>query len=961
MSQTRRSLIIEPDSTRSRSLAAAIEGFGVESDIVESAQDGWRSFARNRHTHVFSALESGDSFLRKLHSEYVGTLPSVFVTTAFPQEIESDSHMRPDAYVVWPIAESSLEKILKKQPGSEDSTGQQIARLHDLCELTILGPDLAEEIDALVVRMTLGFQATNSVMWGTGNDSFWPRSAHPLQTGIWPQLQRQCLIAAKAQATLLVSLGPTGETVCKSQGKSLMAVSIGPVGEDLQTGICLISDDSKHFSAECGNCLQTLSRRLTKELAWVSAHTRLLGEHEQLRQTALFDSMLNVWTRAAFQQEISKAIATGQDPTLVTIALFDFTHLRGINDRYGHSIGDAVLAHFAEELKTQLDVHDQVGRFGGDELIVLFSGKTLEETTEKAQAITKHLDQSPLVLDEVSIPLEIHSGVAGMRAGESDCEGIFARVRMASDQAGKSSSSVEAVETNPEMTPLVLADDSLIALGSTLGGMYRIIHEINRGAMGIVYRGEDLGLGRPVAIKVLRADLSSDEELVGKFRSEAALLASLRHPNLVQVFSFGTEQEAVYFVMELVEGEPVSKIARRWALEGEYINLQAVGTIVEEIADALDAIHSLGIVHRDVKPENVLIDRINDRAVLVDVGIAKRVGDARDAAGTPGYAAPESFMAADETPLTDVYGLAATAYAMLTGSAPYVSDNLDTLIRRQLTEPIAPPSQIRTDLSTAVDQVLAKALHPTPARRFRSANALAVALTRALAKAPTKREKTPAQHGMPKAFTESPTIGEIPIPTYQVKAVEPNAASTKENQTRGAVFRVASKVLGKRLGTPWLSAVSRADPTVGELLKPTLPPQSWHASAHLLWILQCVPEHSSAPQAVVRQIGATLALSTLSRFLGAKLRSHSASELLVAAESYWSRYHNWGELTVTAQESSAQIKLAGAPSSEMLGEMLAGMFGYIPVLAGAKSASCLITQPTCDDGNPALFAVKWNE
>ncbi|MBL4634673.1 MAG: protein kinase [Kofleriaceae bacterium] len=958
MNPTSRALIIEPDKERSQALADAISQLGVESDTVETAQDGWRCFAQNRHTHVFAALASEDSlFLRKLHSEFVGTLPVVFVTTAFPQTIEADSHLRPDAHIVWPLALQILKQILKKQPGSEDSTGQQIARLHDLCELTILGPDLGQSIDSMIVRMTLGFQATNGFMWGPESESFWPRTAHPVAPAAWPTLLRHCQTAARAQTTLLVSDGPTGDTISFGSGKSLMAVSVGPPGEDLQTGIGLVNTDGKRFSTECGNCLITLSRRLTQELAWVSAHNRLLAEHEQLRRTAHLDSMLEIWTLAAFQLEFAKTLASGHDPSLITIALFDFHHLRGINDRFGHSVGDAVLTHFTRELESQLDPQAQLGRFGGDELIVLFLRFTLEETTTAAKSITNYLASAPYVQGEVSIDLVIHSGVARLNDGEFDSEGVFTRVRLALDQAVKSSSAVAVVETNSELGDFALdSDNGLISLGSTLGGMYRILHEINRGAMGIVYRGEDLGLGRPVAIKVLRPDLSTDDELVDKFRSEAALLASIRHPNLVQVFSFGTENDAVYFVMELVEGEPVSQIARRWALEGEYINLHAVGTIIEEIADALDAIHALGIVHRDVKPENVLIDRINDRAVLVDVGIAKRVGDARDAAGTPGYAAPESFMAADETPLTDVYGLAATAYAMITGSAPYVSDDLDTLIRRQLTEPIAPPSQLRTDISTAVDQVLAKALHPTPQRRFHSANALAAALTRALAKAPTLR--TDSQTTLPKAFTDSPTIGDIPIPTYQVPLIEPSSIEKPLSETRGAVFRVASKVLGSRLGADWLTAITRADPVVGELLKSTLPPRSWHSSEHFLWLLQCISDHTDEPESVARQIGATLMQSTLSRFYGAKLESQTSRSVLSAAQTYWSHYHNWGKLEVEAQEQTAQICVKQAPKGGMLNEMLAGMFGHIPMLVDAKSSHCRIAQDS-SEGDP-IFEVEWS-
>ena len=154
--------------------------------------------------------------------------------------------------------------------------------------------------------------------------------------------------------------------------------------------------------------------------------------------------------------------------------------------------------------------------------------------------------------------------------------------------------------------------------------------------MGVVYRGEDLGLGRPVAIKVLRSDLASDRDLVERFRAEAGILASLHHKNLVQVYALGEHAGEVYFVMELVEGQPLSEVLRATLERREWFPTEAIAQIALEIGDALDAMHALGLIHRDVKPANILLDRERDRAVLVDVGVAVKAGDTRDAAGTPG-------------------------------------------------------------------------------------------------------------------------------------------------------------------------------------------------------------------------------------------------------------------------------------------------------------------------------------
>src|SRR5262249_46474566 len=142
------------------------------------------------------------------------------------------------------------------------------------------------------------------------------------------------------------------------------------------------------------------------------------------------------------------------------------------------------------------------------------------------------------------------------------------------------------------------------AIGTTLGDVYQIRHEINRGAFGVVYRAEDLALGRQVALKLLRPDLARDTNFVEGFRTEAATLARIRHPNLVQVYTFGVDGSNVYFAMELVEGQGLDRRIGAAVRRRRYLPLPEVGGIIQQVADALEAVHRAGMLHRDVKPEN---------------------------------------------------------------------------------------------------------------------------------------------------------------------------------------------------------------------------------------------------------------------------------------------------------------------------------------------------------------------
>ncbi|MBL7259441.1 protein kinase [Actinoplanes sp. LDG1-01] len=255
-----------------------------------------------------------------------------------------------------------------------------------------------------------------------------------------------------------------------------------------------------------------------------------------------------------------------------------------------------------------------------------------------------------------------------------------------------------------------------------LSDRYRLTQRLAAGGMGEVWRGEDVMLHRQVAIKVMLPALRSDREFVTRFRTEARMMAALRHPGIVQVYDYGETADGDYLVMEFVEGIP---LAKRIEQAGRLSPAETMA-IVAQVADALQVAHEAGIVHRDVKPANLLV-RPGGAIVLVDFGVA-RSATANGLTGTnvvlgsANYMAPEQAEGKPIGPPTDVYALGAVAYCCLTGRPPYVGDNplqvLTQLVYGEL--PTLPP-----DVPQPVAALVLRTLAKEPSHRFASAAELA--------------------------------------------------------------------------------------------------------------------------------------------------------------------------------------------------------------------------------------------
>jgi CheY-like chemotaxis protein/tRNA A-37 threonylcarbamoyl transferase component Bud32 len=282
------------------------------------------------------------------------------------------------------------------------------------------------------------------------------------------------------------------------------------------------------------------------------------------------------------------------------------------------------------------------------------------------------------------------------------------------------------------------ADPSSWADIAPIDGRYTIESEIGRGAAGVIYRGMDVTLDRPVALKIVD-EKRATKEILERFHREARALAAIRSSHVVQIYALGRDAGLSFIAMELVTGEDLFEILSRYRQHGEALPVRRALAIIRQVAGAIDRIHAAGIVHRDVKPENILIEHETGRPVLIDFGLSTRLSTTRRPSvgiGTPHYMAPEQVDLGPETspsPIsarTDVYALACTAFELLTGQPPFDGQQAAVVLVKQVATPAPPASSIRSELAP-FDAVLLKALAKEPTARFESAAAFAASLDRA--------------------------------------------------------------------------------------------------------------------------------------------------------------------------------------------------------------------------------------
>ena len=246
--------------------------------------------------------------------------------------------------------------------------------------------------------------------------------------------------------------------------------------------------------------------------------------------------------------------------------------------------------------------------------------------------------------------------------------------------------------------------------------------------MGTVVAAEDERLGRRVAIKLLKEELSADPKFVERFRREARAAAALSHPNIANVFDYGEDEGRYFIVMELVEGRDLARLMR----EDGPIEPDRALHFAEQIGRALGHAHAAGLIHRDIKPANVIVTN-DDRAKVTDFGIARATGESTLTAtgtimGTAQYISPEQAVGEPPGPPSDVYSLGIVLYEMVTGTVPFTGDSPVSLALRHVREEVPKPSDLDPSLPNEVDEVVQTATAKQPEDRYRDGNAFAAAI-----------------------------------------------------------------------------------------------------------------------------------------------------------------------------------------------------------------------------------------
>lgn len=330
-------------------------------------------------------------------------------------------------------------------------------------------------------------------------------------------------------------------------------------------------------------------------------------------------------------------------------------------------------------------------------------------------------------------------------------------------------------------------DVAEVGEGTTIDGRYRLLRRIGSGGMADVWLAEDSHLQRRVALKILHRRFAQDREFVERFRREAEAAAGLSHPNVVAVFDRGDVEGTYYIAMQLLEGRSLKEL-----IDAGLTPEQSVG-LIRQVLEAAGFAHRNGVVHRDLKPQNVIVDD-EGKATVTDFGIARagasEITQAGSVMGTPHYLSPEQAQGQAVTAVSDLYSIGVILYEALAGRVPFEADSAVAIAMKQVSQTPQRPSSINPAVSPALDAAVMRALEKDPGRRFQSAEAFIAALDAAL-------RDPGAEHGGTAAFAPLP-----PVVVAEDAAAEVDSEEEERRRRRRfwILLAAAAVLLGALLG-----------------------------------------------------------------------------------------------------------------------------------------------------------------
>jgi serine/threonine protein kinase len=355
-------------------------------------------------------------------------------------------------------------------------------------------------------------------------------------------------------------------------------------------------------------------------------------------------------------------------------------------------------------------------------------------------------------------------------------------------------------------------------LQAALGAGFELGARLGEGGFGVVYRARDVRLRRDVAVKLLRRELVTSEGFVERFEREAQALAALRHPNIVPVYSIGDQGELIYLVMPFVAGVTLTDYLR----EHHPLPLDEAERILGAVGSALSAAHAVGLVHRDIKPDNIMLEGPDRHPLLMDFGIAKTgtggVGltSTGMVLGTPLYMSPEQATADPSVdPRSDIYSLGVLAFQMFTGKLPYTGDSIYAVLSQHLTTPVPEPRSVRADIPERISSALRRAMAKKPAERFQRVEEFLAALE---GRGPRpKRLALPGNRTLLSAVNLGLLLALAGVVWWKGSARVARAPVHAELRAEGVWLRTGSAV------APWDKALTLASLGLSDLEQVSLP------------------------------------------------------------------------------------------------------------------------------------------